>query len=232
MSNPLSSGYAECAAFVWRHGSRVRLAGVTDAEVNATHEISNMHGCSAFGIWEGSQPDHRDSMGLKRGIYTGRFSVCSGKAQLHLCSVHIDQGGQKGSNGPTVENGSRLPRLIEAMQDSTAKEKKKKKKKKPFFAVLGDFNRDAGHSDFERMRSIRSKSDKTGCSLCLLLAPGVPTNLSGNAQYDNAWVPAEQRQAWSDACVLAPPAEIVAMSAPEAGSRYSDHRMVYMTFKV
>jgi hypothetical protein len=204
----------------------VRLAGVIDAVVKATHEIPNMHGCSAFGIWEGSQPDHSDSLGLKRAIYTGKFSVCSGKAQLHLCSVHIDQGGQKGSNGPAVEIGSRLPRLIEEMWEGSAAAGRLRAKKQPFFAVLGDFNRDAGHSDLARLKN------PDGCRLCPLLSPGVATNFSGNAEYDNVWVPLEQRAAWSEAHVLAPRAEVAALTAPEAVSRYSDHRMVCMTFTV
>jgi hypothetical protein len=229
LSNPLASGdYAERAAFVWRHGSKVRLAGVKEEAVAADKSIRNMHGlCSAFGVWEGSQPDHPSSLGLKRAIYTGKFSVCTAKgaskAQLHLSSVHIDAGPDK-----VIELGSRLPLLVEQMWDDSAAAggRKKPAGKVAFFALLGDFNRDAGHSDFSRLQ------DPGGCRLCPLLAQGVATNLSGNAQYDNAWVPTQQRGSWSAARVLAPAAEIVGLPSREAVSRYSDHRLVYATLTV
>jgi hypothetical protein len=217
----------------------VRLDGITHAEVNATHDISNMNSCSAFSVLEGSQPDHSSSQGLKRAIYTGRFLVCSGKAQLHLSTVHIDQGSQKGSLGPGEEISKRLPPLINSMREATAaaaaaaaaasrRGTASVSKKQPFFAVLGDFNRDAGHSCFENLRNPGSE----GCGLCPLLAPGVATNYSRNAQYDNVWVPVEQREAWSQAQVLMPCKGVAELSTPQAVSRYSDHLMVYMTFKV
>jgi hypothetical protein len=213
---------------VWRHGSKVRLAGVKEAAVAAHCSIQNMHGlCSAFGAWDGSQPDHCSSMGLKRAIYSAKFSVCTangaGKAQLHLSSVHIDCGPDK-----TVEIGSRLPRLVEQMweEEAAASCRRKPAVKQPFFEVLGDFNRDAGHSNFSRLQNPAS------CRLCPLLAPGIGTNFSGNTQYGNAWVPIEQRGAWSNACVLAPPADIVALPCAVGSSRYSDHRLVYMVLTV
>jgi hypothetical protein len=174
---------------VWQHGSKVRLGGVKEQDVAADRSIQNMHGlCSAFGVLDGSQPDHPSSLGLKRAIYSAKFSVCgakgASKAQLHLSSVHIDCGPDK-----TIEIGSRLPLLVEQMwqESAAASGRKKPAGKQPFFAVLGDFNRDAGHSDFSRLR------DPEGCRLCPLLAPGIGTNFSGDAQYDNAWVPIEQR---------------------------------------
>jgi hypothetical protein len=202
---------------------------VKEEEVAADRSIQNMHGlCSAFGVWDGSQPDHWSSLGLKRAIYKAKFSVCTSKgaskAQLHLCSVHIDCGGDK-----TIEIGSRLPLLIERMWEeaaAAASGRQKSAGKQRFFAVLGDFNRDAGHLDFRRLQN------PEGCRLCPLLAPGIATNMSGNAQYDNAWVPTEQRGSWSDARVLSPAAEIVALPGREAISRYSDHRLVYMVLTV
>jgi hypothetical protein len=252
LSGPLARSYGERAAFLWRHGPRLRLAGVTKAEVDAGRSIFNQHSCAAFGIWEGSHPD--EELGLARGIYTAKFTVHaagSGKLlrQLLLFSVHTSP------SNLTVELASHLPALIEQhvykdkwhlgaagdkqphqLQGGGAKAGGKgaaAAAPPPVVAFVGDFNRQAGHPDFRRLRQVpdaaKPLTQRAGCGFTYLLPPGAPTNLSGTQQYDNLWVPQQQREMWAKAAnVLPPPAGVRALGGGwEAMRQYSDHCLVY-----